>query len=1349
MKTLSLFSIPGVAGCLLFSALKAQAQFYTAPFGPGGSWNLYEVTNTTTTWKLGHQNAIAKQAGSTGVSGVAANATTGHLVAIGSWAENGLVSLMAINHTNSANVWIGLCDNDDADLGGSTWADAGTSQTSDQWYWAGTSGGTGPNGWQKLSEGGGYQAFFTGEPNNSNNEDAIEIRADGKWNDVAHNTAGTARRSVIEWEIGSLTPIAGAQVINPFFAAPFGPGGTYNLYMMVGESDTWINAHTKATSISAQGTGLPSLIGHLQTGHLLQISSRAENSFGTLMANRLLTNTYQIGANTATTNVWLGLTDSDDPGLSTTEANTDRTAGWIWAGTTGGSGPNDAQTLAQTVEAPMANGLQYWFNAATNEPNNAGGTNWPFGEDAGELRGDGHWNDLPHKIGPAGTAAVTTVRHYIIEWDLGLPVPPPEVATLPVYYTAQTGAGGTWNLYYLDYTMDTWQVFGNRYADANFNKASFTGLPSMALNNTAGHLVEIADQYEHGLVYRLANFQGIWLGLTDNEGFGGQEAGNAASNPTNQVQPFWVWSGTNPPSTATYRRWNAGEPNDSGGNEDAGEMTTTGFMNDNQINNVNGAIRRALVEWDIQSAVPIVGAVQVAPILDGSRTLTNTPAAGTWAIKQIYDPIEANLFTATKFSLDGPTNGRVFEGTAAVMNQNDTLVSPATAINYPGWGDTGLFGGDLPTVGETANTDDNQFTRYARTKVNVTEEGDYTFNIHTDDGMAFRVAGQTFISVFGLGFIDFVDKGTVFVPYGGADSNTRAVVHLAPGVYDVELLCWDATGGSSAEVSWARGVFATEESGAGQWSLVGDPASVYPTPVIPLNMTGSPAYGDGLWGLHVVRGAGTIASLTDAVNALQAVAGTHDYGTAAVINHSDPEYPGTGGIFPGELTLPGDTGAADNDFAVHGRARLAITTAGLQTICIRCSDSAALRIKGQTWQQMGPEAGLDPADSSTIFIYRNNPANNTTTGEFAARALINLPAGNHEIEFVTFDRDNSFFVEIYSRSGNQINTAEYAAGTANNGLANPSGDYRLIGYKGDGTLSSLGVLAPGWLRQGTTPSAAQPGGWPGTNIANFETWILANGVTPDSTARETVNDRDPQNPTTDLGIPNGRDIWRQTTADDNFYVEQFDATLVVPEAGTYSIGWQGDDGGYIEVRGLPAGVGFSRLESMAVATPAIVPASDGTVNGRLRLEGTGGNTRTMAKISFPDTLSYPAQFPIRSLHFEGSGGCYWEIFAGPGSGYGRMVTLLQSGSASATVADVDGLQLVGPDIEVLNVSLLPGPAFSFTFSSQQGVTYTISRTLDLVNWTNVGTIVATGPTSTYNSGVLTAADMRYLYRATK
>ena len=44
-----------------------------------------------------------------------------------------------------------------------------------------------------MSQGGNYQAFFTGEPNGAA-EDAVEIRTDGRWNDVAHNAAGTARR---------------------------------------------------------------------------------------------------------------------------------------------------------------------------------------------------------------------------------------------------------------------------------------------------------------------------------------------------------------------------------------------------------------------------------------------------------------------------------------------------------------------------------------------------------------------------------------------------------------------------------------------------------------------------------------------------------------------------------------------------------------------------------------------------------------------------------------------------------------------------------------------------------------------------------------------------------------------------------------------------------------------------------------------------------------------------------------------------------------------------------------------------------------------------------------------------
>ena len=151
-------------------------------------------------------------------------------------------------------------------------------------------------------------------------------------------------------------------------------------------------------------------------GHLLQISSRAENSFGVAIMNQMLTFNNQIGGNTATTNTWLGLHDSNDAGLGATEANAAETTNWLYAGTTGGAGPGGQQRIEDTMEAGAV--VNFWSNAnaaGTGEPNNAvNATNFPDGEDAGELRGDGRWNHLPHKIGPPNNAAATIARRYII-----------------------------------------------------------------------------------------------------------------------------------------------------------------------------------------------------------------------------------------------------------------------------------------------------------------------------------------------------------------------------------------------------------------------------------------------------------------------------------------------------------------------------------------------------------------------------------------------------------------------------------------------------------------------------------------------------------------------------------------------------------------------------------------------------------------------------------------------------------------------------------------------------------------------------------------------------------------------
>ena len=142
----------------------------------------------------------------------------------------------------------------------------------------------------------------------------------------------------------------GGQVINPFFTAPYRTGRD-----MESLRDRRRGGHLgspptrRATAIEAQATGLAGRRGQRDQGHLLQISSRAENSFGVAIMNRMLTFNNQIGANTATTNTWLGLTDSDDPGLGATEANAAETTNWIWAGTTGGAGPGGQQRIEDTT----------------------------------------------------------------------------------------------------------------------------------------------------------------------------------------------------------------------------------------------------------------------------------------------------------------------------------------------------------------------------------------------------------------------------------------------------------------------------------------------------------------------------------------------------------------------------------------------------------------------------------------------------------------------------------------------------------------------------------------------------------------------------------------------------------------------------------------------------------------------------------------------------------------------------------------------------------------------------------------------------------------------------------------
>ena len=90
----------------------ACAQVFTGPYGPGGTWNTYQVVTTPVTWEAAAVAAKARTAASTNLPSLAGNNLTGHLVQISDEDENTFVALLAAQAANSgnSNIWLGLND---------------------------------------------------------------------------------------------------------------------------------------------------------------------------------------------------------------------------------------------------------------------------------------------------------------------------------------------------------------------------------------------------------------------------------------------------------------------------------------------------------------------------------------------------------------------------------------------------------------------------------------------------------------------------------------------------------------------------------------------------------------------------------------------------------------------------------------------------------------------------------------------------------------------------------------------------------------------------------------------------------------------------------------------------------------------------------------------------------------------------------------------------------------------------------------------------------------------------------------------------------------------------------------
>ncbi|MES2594318.1 MAG: LamG-like jellyroll fold domain-containing protein [Verrucomicrobiota bacterium] len=177
----------------------------------------------------------------------------------------------------------------------------------------------------------------------------------------------------------------------------------------------------------------------------------------------------------------------------------------------------------------------------------------------------------------------------------------------------------------------------------------------------------------------------------------------------------------------------------------------------------------------------------------------------------------------------------------------------------------------------------------------------------------------------------------------------------------------------------------------------------------------------GMWGIREIKAYPGIAynSLVSVDRILKAYATTPggtkvDY-WAPVINFTDDESPGTLGYFDSEGDFATNTPGADDNILMFARCSIKIPTAGNYTFGFRSDDGARLRVVGQRFTGSTRLAGgnADPANMSDVLLFSNGTGDSNTMG------VVNLAAGEYDLEFSYWEGGGGCAVEVYAAAGSK------------------------------------------------------------------------------------------------------------------------------------------------------------------------------------------------------------------------------------------------------------------------------------------------------------------------------------------
>ncbi len=594
---------------------------------------------------------------------------------------------------------------------------------------------------------------------------------------------------------------------------------------------------------------------------------------------------------------------------------------------------------------------------------------------------NGYWPRGNHSIELAFTDSASTAYSY--SWNFN--VAPYQI------YQAPYATDGKWNVYMVVRGSLNW---------AEAEAAARTLVEPFSGQGKTGYLVSLHSAEEADFIRMVGAGESVWIGLTDNETYGGEETGGdpAVSSTVPPGAGKWVWVSGEP---YTWTRWNGGEPNNAGVGEDAVEMVGGGGFNDNAIGfgGEGSPNRQFVVEF------PTLMTEKVADVATSVLPPGPLPGPdgcdGQFGIRAVRNSGNIGTIASAVNALSNPS-ATVFDTTSPFVNFNDL---DGTA------GGGGIFGNELPLPGNVAGEDED-LVIVAKARIAITEAGDYTFGVHGDDGFALRIRGQTWKSVSGIGQIAPGDPSTLLYQYGTGDANTRGVITLAVGEYDLEFVWFEDGGGAYVELYAAKGAFQCDAETSG-WRLVGYQPATPPATMVDVGVSAAG------WTVEYDAAGGTPAN--NIAEAEASLVGASTVSGVNAINYQDPEAGGGPGC---SAAFPQDTvGTADDAMAIRATAQLVIPVAGTYHFGFAGDDGGYLQIVGQTWDSI-----VATADGNIGKINGDRIDFDANTGNSRTVGAITLAAGTYTIRALFWENGGGAWFWVF---GGQPGTY-YSTLTANN-----------------------------------------------------------------------------------------------------------------------------------------------------------------------------------------------------------------------------------------------------------------------------------------------------------------------------